>query len=157
MANNVTISFDLIQKWQKLGYSPQTFQLLLLVPPVQTAWAEGYVQSAERRTIIDFANNELGIYQDEAAFLELEHWLNVRPTEERFNAMNEILTEWLCRMPKRESRIWRNRLLRICLKVAQSSANIGFLKTTFPAIRPEESLQIEKISRLLSISSTNAK
>ncbi len=146
---------ELNEKWESLGFSPQTFRLLLLVPPIQTGWAEGYLQAAEKRIIIDYAMKEVGFGITDKEFNHLERWLNVRPADESFELMNEILSEWLASLPEKESKKWRDTILRVCLEVAQASPQIGFLRNSKSLIRREENIQIEKISRLLSMAQSS--
>lgn len=151
MNNNLHLPSALTEKWQSLGFAPKAFRLLLLAPPVQTAWAEGFLQAAERRAIINFAENEVGISREDPEFDELEHWLDVRPPDELFEAMSEILGKWLEAMPKIGGKYWRAALLRTCLEVAQASTEIGLLRKSRPQIHREEREQIQEISRRLGI------
>ena len=155
MTKDLQIPIVLTQKWQTLGFTPKAFCLLLVAPPVQTAWAEGFLQAAERRAILKFAERQVGISPEDAEFDELEHWLDVRPSDEMFAAMFEILGEWLDVMPKADGEFWRNALLRICLEVARASPDIGLLRHNRPLIHREEQRTIEDISRRLGIKPAN--
>lgn len=155
MIENLQLPTNLSKKWQTLGFAPKSFRLLLLAPPVQTAWAEGFLQAAERRAILKFAETEAGISPEGAEYEELEHWLDVRPPDELFAEMSEILGEWLAAMPKTDGEYWRAALLRICLEVAHASPDIGLLRRNRPPIRREEQRQIEEISRRLGITSAD--
>jgi hypothetical protein len=152
MKKKLKLSKKSLKKWKSLGFSADTAKLLLLVPPVQTGWADGYIQSIEQRTIINFAKNEVGIKEDDKEFGLFENWMEIRPADETFALMNEILGDYLDSLPDSERKIWKNRLLRICLEVAQASPQIGFVTSADAKIHREEILQIDKISRLLSIS-----
>lgn len=152
MINNLNLPKRLKKKWASLGFKSETVKLLLLVPPIQTGWADGYIKPIEQRTIQNFAKSELGIEKNDVESLILKDWFELRPTEERFGLMNELLSDWLKSLPKEKSAIWRNRLLRICLEVAQSTPQIGFISNETSTIRRQEILQIDKISRLLSMS-----
>lgn len=151
MNKPLNLSEDLNRKWQDLGYTPGTLRLLFLIPPIQTAWAEGYMQAAESRKIIDFAKNELGIRAEDSEFADLKHWLKIRPTDKSFELMNEILSDLLNTIPKPEGKFWRDRILRFCLEVAQASQEIGFLGKNNSPVNQQESLQIEKLGRLLNV------
>lgn len=152
MNNNLNLPKELVEKWESFGFDSETVKLLLLVPPIQTGWADGYIKPIEQRTILNFAKSELGIEKNDVEYLILKDWFEVRPTDERFDSMNDLLSELLKSLPKEESAVWRNRLLRICLEVAQSSPQIGFIPDETSVIRRQEIHQIDKISRLLSMS-----
>jgi hypothetical protein len=156
MNNNFRLNGKLLNKWNKLGFSNDSVRLLLLIPPIQTGWAEGYMQAIERRTILNFARDVLGITPNDSVYKELCNWLEVRPDTNKISEMNEILSDWLETLTADECQMWRNRLLRICLEVAQASPQIGFTQKKTKFIHREEILQIDKISRLLSISTPQA-
>ena len=57
METDYQFSFQVLEKGVQLGYAPDKLSLLFLVPFVQVAWAEGFVQASEQRAILRFAAN----------------------------------------------------------------------------------------------------
>lgn len=57
MINDYQFPLAVTEKGAELGYSPDTLPLLFLVPFVQVAWAEGFVQASEQKTILRLAAN----------------------------------------------------------------------------------------------------
>ena len=71
---------ELLNDLQELGFTPDTIQLLPIVPILQVAWAEGGVSAAERKLIVQLARAR-GIAAGSAADRQLNEWLNGgRPT-----------------------------------------------------------------------------
>lgn len=149
MPKNLQMPENIIEKWEALGFAPHTFRLLLLAPPVQTAWAEGFLQAVERRAIEKFAETEFGFAADALELTELKIWLAERPAENLFEKMNLLLNEWLEDLPSDEQHRWRNRILQVCLDVAHASPRIGFSPYKASPICADERREILEISRLL--------
>ncbi len=82
---------DIEIKWTQLGGKPETISLLFLVPLVQIAWAEGFVQRAERKTVLRLAA-DLKITFETEGYADLLSWLDERPTDEFFAAATALLT-----------------------------------------------------------------
>lgn len=114
-------------EWARLGYRAGTLPLLLLAPPVQVAWAEGFVQTGERRTILRMAA-DLRIAPGAPGYAELCDWLDVRPADDFFAEATALLRRWLETMPAARRAKLRNVLLLGCLEVAQASSSIGLLR-----------------------------
>jgi hypothetical protein len=115
MPKNLQMPKNIIEKWEVLGFAAHTFRLLLLAPPVQTAWAEGFLQAGERRAIEKFAETEFGFAADSLEIAELKIWLDERPTGDLFEKMNLLLNEWLEDLPSDERNRWRKRLCKLVL------------------------------------------
>lgn len=52
--------------------------VMSLYPLVEVAWADGKVEAAERKVVLDLASS-LGLQRDTAGFAFLEQWLDERP------------------------------------------------------------------------------
>lgn len=150
MPKNLQMPENIIEKWEALGFAAHTFRLLLLAPPVQTAWAEGFLQAGERRAIEKFAETEFGFAADSSELTELKIWLDERPSVDLFEKMNLLLNEWLEDLPPNEQNRWRNRILQACLDVAHASPRIGFTPYKISPVCPNEEREIMEISRLLN-------
>jgi hypothetical protein len=64
-----------IEKLMELGVSAETVAALSIVPLVEVAWADGTLDSKERRAVIERA----GIARESTAGALLEAWLDRRP------------------------------------------------------------------------------
>jgi hypothetical protein len=138
---------DVKVKWADLGYQPETISLLFVVPLVEVAWAEGFVQHAERKTILRLAA-DLQITADRDGYADLLNWLDERPSDEFFHSATELLSRWLETMTPVQSESLRNVLLIGCVEVARSSANIG-LHPQAERIRREERDQLFRLGSRL--------
>jgi len=71
---------ELIRELHFLGVDEHTWPVLALLPLIQVAWADGEVQAAERRLILDVADREYEL--DPRGHQALENWLTHAPTEQ---------------------------------------------------------------------------
>lgn len=68
-----------------LGINPDLLATLALVPLVEVAWADGEVQEAERKAILEGAANA-GMVRGSVDYVLLEQWLKQRPPEALLDA-----------------------------------------------------------------------
>lgn len=137
---------EIVEKWRALGGDEKTLPLLTFAPAVQVAWAEGFMQAGERRTILElFAASGLA---DDDLKNELLGWLDERPSDDFFAAATEILSEWLAKMSSHRSAGLRDLLHERCVKVAEASTTIG-LRPGTRAVSREERRQLELIGNQL--------
>lgn len=151
MKSRINELIDVETKWMKLGGKPETMTLLFLVPLVQVAWAEGFVQRAERKTVLRSAA-DLKITQETAGYTDLLNWLEERPSDEFFAEATGLLNCWLDLMPSAQSKSFRNILHIRCHEVARSSTDIG-LHPKSESIRREEREQISSLGDRLGFAS----
>ena len=137
---------EIVEKWRDLGGTDKTLPLLGFVPAVQVAWAEGFMQAGERRTILALYAAS-GIADDDLE-KELLGWLDERPSDDFFAAATEILSEWLAKMSSHQSAGLRDLLHERCMKVAEASTTIG-LRPGTRAVSREERRQLELIGNQL--------
>jgi hypothetical protein len=150
MRNRFNKPIDIENQWTNLGYKPESSSLLFILPLVQVAWAEGFMQRAERRTILRFAA-DLNITQESEGYEDLLNWLDERPSDEFFASATELLNHWLEIMPQKQRENLRKMLLIGCLEVAQSSVDIG-LHPKKSRIRREEREQLSHLGDRLGFS-----
>lgn len=132
------------------GFALENSSMIFLFPLLEVAWAEGFLQGAERDAILRVAG-ELGVSTlDETAF-ELDHWLKNRPPEELFDAAAIKLREWLSSMPHSDRKFFRSLIFNGCLEVARASPIIGFSANRVSPIRIEEQQRLEKIRKTLGL------
>lgn len=135
----MTIDFkvtpQVIEKGLELGYAPDRLPLLLLVPLVQVAWAEGFVQAGEQKTILRFAQN-FGLAGN-SAFERLLSWFDTRPEDEFFERSMNDLRALLDRIPAKQAERLRQALRFGCNEVAHVSGAAGFRRGTSNVHRDE--------------------
>ena len=81
---------ELLKDLQELGFTPDTIQLLPIVPILQVAWAEGGVSDAERKLILQLARAR-GIVDGSAADRQLNDWLKQRPSGHVFASATRLI------------------------------------------------------------------
>lgn len=141
------IPFEAFETATDLGYSPQKLPLLFMVPLVQVAWAEGFVQAGEKRAILRYAEN-FQINADEENFRQLGTWLNERPSDEFFNESLEDLQVILVNIPAKRAAYLREILQTGCVEVAGAAGEIGLLRNRSSIQREEKELLKELGDRL---------
>lgn len=128
--------------------------LLFLVPFVQVAWAEGFVQASERRAILRLAAN-MGITNQHPVYSELLEWLEDRPTDEFFAESIEKLSNFLAELPPEQSESMRNILQIGCFKVSEAAGEIGFLRHR-SRTTPEEREEVFRLAERLGFAASPA-
>ncbi len=149
MRTGYKFSTQLFEKGTELGYLPGQLPLLFLVPFVQVAWAEGFVQAGERKVILRLAEN-FNIRADHPAYEQLLVWFNERPTEEFFARSIEDLSELLENIPAGQAARLRKMLQLGCFEVAHAAGDIGLLRGR-TNIRREERAQLQYIADSLGL------
>jgi hypothetical protein len=133
---------QVIEKASELGYPREKLALLFLVPFVQVAWAEGFLQASEQKAILRYAEN-LGVCGDREAFEQLLAWFDNRPSDEFFARSIEDLRRLLADIPPKQAARLRNMLQFGCVQVAHAAGDIGLLRGHSNIHREErEHLQI---------------
>src|SRR5687768_14690345 len=72
---------EMVQELQDLGFTPDTVELLPLMPAIQMAWAEGGVTSQERATLVSLARAR-GVAEGSPGDVQLHNWLDSRPDDQ---------------------------------------------------------------------------
>ncbi len=150
MKTDFVFPIQVTEKGEELGYAPEKLPLLFLVPFVQVAWAEGFVQASEQRAILRLAAN-LKINADHSDYEQLLVWLEERPTEEFFAQSIEDLRELLESIPARQAACLRAMLQIGCIKVAHAAGDIGLLRGR-SNVRREERELLRHIGERLGLS-----
>ncbi len=131
---------EMLQELEALGFTPETVELLPLVPVVQVAWAEGHVTGAERALLVKLARSR-GIAEDSAADRQLVEWLDTRPDPDVFSRAMRLIRAVLAAQPQ-EGALNADDLVSYCESVAAASGGILGLKR----ISGEERAVIESIA-----------
>jgi hypothetical protein len=123
---------QLLEELQALGFTPDTVALLLLVPVVQVAWAEGGVTPAERTLIVKLARAR-GIAEGSAADVQLADWLNRRPPEDVFTRATRLIGAMLATPGQEQLKIAD--LVKHCEEIAAASGGIFGINKVSPEER----------------------
>lgn len=150
MRTNIELNETIAARLKNFGYPPEKLPLLFLLPFVQVAWAEGYLQPVERRAILRLATR-MNIGAKHPAYEDLAEMLNEPPSDEFCAEANQILREFLETIPPVQSESLRTILQIGCFRVAQAAGDIGFFKTR-SRITPEEREKIYKLGETLQFS-----
>ena len=137
-------------KGEELGYAPDWLPLLFLVPSLQVAWAEGFMQVAEQKAILRFAAS-IGVKPDHPAYEKLLEWFDERPEDEFFSRSVEDLGELLAGVTAKQAARLRSMLQFSCVEVAHASGDIGLLRGR-SNIRREERDALQSIGARLGLS-----
>ncbi len=118
----------LLQELEALGFTPDTVNLLPIVPIVQVAWAEGGVSDDERALILQFAR-ERGVQGGSAADRQLQQWLAERPSEDVFSRATRLIRAMLDHPEGQSKALSLEDLVHRCEEIAAASGGIlGFGK-----------------------------
>ena len=79
-----------LQELHDLGFTVETVALLPLMPALQTAWAEGGVNAADRQLLLSVARAR-GIANGSAALQQLTVWSGRRPDDAVFSHANRLI------------------------------------------------------------------
>jgi ADP-ribose pyrophosphatase YjhB (NUDIX family) len=117
---------EILAGLQAIGYTPDTVQLLHLVPLVQVAWAEGGVSDRERQLIVEAARAH-GVEPGSAADARLGGWLDERPSDEFFERTLRAAAAILESQPEADRQSARRNLVAYSTAVASASGGLlGF-------------------------------
>jgi hypothetical protein len=133
-----------LEELQALGFTPQTLSLLPLVPVLQVAWAEGGISTAERTMIVNLARSR-EITAGSAADLQLQAWLDTRPSEDTFRKAVRLIGAMLDHPAGAERQVTADSLLKHCEEIAQASGGLFGIGR----VSAEEKAALEQISELL--------
>jgi hypothetical protein len=132
---------DSLKDLEALGFIPETVVLLPLVPVLQVAWAEGGVSSAERELIVKLARSR-GIAGGSQADLQLQEWLDHRPSEETFRKATRLIAAMLDHPEGTEIQFSATDLLKYCEQIAHASGGIF----GFGSVSADEKAALERIA-----------
>jgi hypothetical protein len=134
----------LLNDLQELGFTPDTIQLLPIVPILQVAWAEGGVSDAERKLIVQLARAR-GIKDASAADRQLNEWLDRRPSEHVFASATRLIRAMLDRPTEAIGDLSADDVIKYSESIASASGGMfGIGK-----ISAEEKATLAKIAAAL--------
>jgi pSer/pThr/pTyr-binding forkhead associated (FHA) protein/tellurite resistance protein len=106
-----------------MGLRRESAQVLVLLPLIEVAWADGVIQPAERDLILSFARYQFDFSDD--ALDMLDAWLSHRPREEYLVRGRDVLRVLALRSSVGLDQSSLDDVLRFCNDVANASG--GFL------------------------------
>ena len=106
-----------------LGFTPETFALLPLVPMVQVAWARAGISDAERSMIVNLARTR-GITAGSAADHQLSEWLEHRPSEDTFHKADRLIRAIIDSPGGGALHLSADELIALCDRIAHASGGI---------------------------------
>ena len=136
---------EVIEALQDLGYTPETVQLLHLVPLIQVAWASGDVNAEERELITQLAYTR-GVQPQSKAQTQLNDWLTNKPAPEFFENTLRAIRIFIAALPEDQQGDAQQDLLSYCTRIAEASG--GFLG--FGSVSSDERRALQHISSTLS-------
>jgi len=140
-----------IEAWlDELKIPHNAYRMVMLLPPIYVAWADGRIQPAERQLIMEIARNH-GLLQ-EGGDATLERWLSVTPTEAQLKTDLKILNE-LSRSDGRRGFDADTVILLLawCQDVADAAGGLLGLRA---ARHPAEIEALKKIAAALEIANS---
>ena len=136
---------EVIAALQELGYTPETVQLLHLVPLIQVAWASGDIHKKEREMVIAAARQR-GVLPGSPADLQLNEWLTRQPPHAFFVNTLRAIRIFIAALPAAEQADARQDLVSYCTRIAEASRSL----LGFGIISDDERQALEEIARALS-------
>jgi tellurite resistance protein len=125
---------DLTRALAQLGLDRDNWRAVSLLPLIEVAWADGKIQPAERKLLIEVAGRH-GIHPGSAF---LKRWLGKRPARTDFLRARTLLLQLWGRAGPDEVRQPETleQLLDLCLRIAEAAGGLfGILFTVEPAER----------------------
>jgi tellurite resistance protein len=134
----------LLTELEDLGFTPETCNLLPLVPVLQVAWAEGGISDAERKLIVQLARAR-GIESGSVCDDKLNAWLASRPSNDTFSRATRLIRAMLDRPEDAHMDIKADDLVTYAEQIAAASGGVfGFGK-----VSAEERAALAQISSAL--------
>jgi tellurite resistance protein len=139
---------ELLQRVRALGITAETATAFILAPLVQVAWAEGKVTEKERETVFRLAAAR-GIASGSPAQVQLDGWLQTRPSDVLFQTAIEVIKAGLDSLPKdeREKRIAG--IVQACRDVSEASGGLAKTLGIGSGVSSEESSVLDAVTAAL--------
>ena len=91
-------SDELVTALQEAGFTSESLAVLHIVPLVEVAWADGWVDPGERALIFALAAAR-GVAPETPAHAQLAQWLDTEPDSQFFERVNSLLAARLALLP----------------------------------------------------------
>jgi hypothetical protein len=113
----------LLDELRALGFTPDTVNLLPLLPMLQVAWAEGGITDAERDQLLKIAAAR-GITEGSAASEQLIQWMVHRPADAVFTGAGRLIAAMLASGSQPVANLSADDLVKYCESIASASGGI---------------------------------
>lgn len=113
----------LIEKLLDAGLEATTLAALALVPAVYVAWADHHVTDAERKAVLDAAEQR-GIASDSVASKLLQSWLEHPPKKDLWQAWKQCAADVGKGLPQETSELLFKDVTEIAETVAKASGGV---------------------------------
>lgn len=110
----------LVTKLEDAGFTPDTLAVLHIVPLVQVAWADDWVDSGERELIFALAAAR-GVAPDTPAHAQLSQWLETQPDAQFFEMVDALLASTLDLLPTESRDSATDELLDWTTRIAEAT------------------------------------
>ena len=140
LKEHTSFSEKTIDELAALGIDYTALKVVSLIPLIQVAWADNYMDSKEIEAILRAAHAE-GIEEDSVEFSLVEHWINENPDPSLFQAWKDFTADSIKNMANEDIEILKSHILNISQKVAESAG--GFLG--FGSVSDVEQVVIKQI------------
>ena len=131
----------LLDELVALGIRADTIRALGLVPLAAVAWADGRLEEAERRILLEAAR-DAGLDADGPARRLLEVCLATSPPRSLWTLWRCWIASASATMPANESRRWRDDIVAKARHVAEAT---GGFKTLLPKVSVHEAALLDEI------------
>lgn len=133
---------NLLQRIRALGFDGDTGRIFDILPLIHIAWADGRVQPAEQRMILDILTHR-GIQPTDEAWLFVAALLEQPPAQEYMELILRLLRDVLQYNGQNPDTI-----VDLCLQVASAAG--GFLRLTSP-VSDDERKALENVAQTLTL------
>jgi len=129
------ISEDVIlQSLLELHIDAQTMSALTLVPLIEVAWADGYLDEKEKQAVLEAAHAS-GFEKGQVAYEVLESWLAQQPKPKLLETWVEYIRELRGQLSEKKQKSLKASLLGRARSVAEASG--GYLGLGFKISKTE--------------------
>lgn len=115
---------DLLEKLVNLKITPQSLAALMVIPLIETAWADGTISPNEKEKILDCLHNH-GVKKSSMEYDLVELWLSHKPDEKLLVAWEQMVKEICASMSNEDRDKFHLTLMNDTKAVAKSAG--GFL------------------------------
>ncbi len=124
----------ILQSLLDLHIDAHTMSALTLVPLIEVAWADGYLDEKERQAILEAAHAS-GFEKGQVAYTVLESWLTQQPKPKLLETWVEYIRELRAQLSEEEQKSLKASLLGRAQSVAEASG--GYLGLGFKVSKTE--------------------
>ena len=133
---------DRMLDWQ---IEPETLEVLLLVPLVEIAWANGRVDERQRKAVL-VAARQKGLQEDSPGDQLLRNWLTTKPPGELLDTWKKYVNTMAQRMTRDKLQALRDDTMDRALFVAEAAGGIlGFYR-----VSREERAKLDDLAEMLN-------